>query len=200
MSGYVYLYRSRTERKVYIGQTMQVHGERWTQHLVAAYCGSTLDFHQAIRRFGPSDFSEEILAEAKTRTELNKLEREFIEQFKSTDPNFGYNMRAGNRGEPLLDAVTLNRYPGKRMSVTLGQSEKGTHEDALLPLYNCYGQFLGYIPFAKAREFDGQYLTLKVKGTGRQRRFTSAKMYARELMKWAPRSSAGFTVMQLIRE
>jgi len=199
MSGYVYLFRSRTEKKVYIGQSMQIYGERWNQHILAAFCGSTLDFHQAIRRLGSSDFSEELLAEAGTRTELNKLERESIEQFRATDPDFGYNMREGNRGDPLLDAVSLTDR-NRHMAVTLIQSENRTHEDALLPLYNCYGQLIGYIPMAKAREFDGQYLTLRVKGTGRTRRFTSAKMHARELMKWAVRPSAGFSVLQLVRK
>jgi len=198
MSGQVYLFRSLTERKVYVGQTMQVDGERWQQHVAAAFCGSTNFFHQAIRRLGASDFTEEILATATTRSELNELEQQFIAEFKATDAEFGYNTRIGGgvACDALDDAIVQDG--PERMSVSAAQFLAKSRDDVLLPLFNCYGERLGSITVSKAREFHGIHLEVRAKGTGRRRRFTSAKLFARTSMKWAVVPSGGYSVLQLV--
>lgn len=72
--------------------------------------------------------------------------------------------------------------------------------DADIPLYNSYGFRVGSIKVTRALELHGKDLELRAKGTGRQRRFTSAKMYARVSQIWMPLDSDGFIVMQLITE
>jgi len=70
--------------------------------------------------------------------------------------------------------------------------------DGKIPLYNAYGELIGEIPIAQARELEGSFLELRTKGNGRRRRLTSAKLYAREDRDWIPTPSAGYTVLQLV--
>lgn len=72
--------------------------------------------------------------------------------------------------------------------------------DADIPLYNSYGFRVGSIKVTRALELHGKDLELRAKGTGRQRRFTSARMYARVSQIWKPLDSGGFVVLQLITE
>ena len=69
-----------------------------------------------------------------------------------------------------------------------------------IPLFDTYGFRIGNMEISKALALDGVHLVLRAKGTGRRRRFTSARLFARTSMKWARRPSAGFTVLQLIAE
>lgn len=72
--------------------------------------------------------------------------------------------------------------------------------DPKVPLYNAYGMRVGSISVSDALKLHGKDLELRAKGTGKRRRFTSAKMYARVSQIWLPCDSGGFTVLQLITE
>ena len=192
MTGVIYLHRSKTESLVYIGQTMYFE-ERWEQHVLAAFIGSTTRFHQAIRRLGPSDFSCEILARANSRDELNGLEKFYIAEYRAMEPKHGYNIRTGGSSNA----------PVTPEEATVSIDQKSLQGEAafrqLLPLYNCYGERLGDIRIRDALEMHGTFLQLRAKGTGRRRRFVSAKLYARRSWHWAVKPSDGFSVLQLIR-
>jgi hypothetical protein len=69
-----------------------------------------------------------------------------------------------------------------------------------LPLYNAYGFRIGNIPLDEALRLHGRDLSIRAKGTGRRRRFTSAKLYARVSQIWLPRRSDCYLVLQLITE
>lgn len=86
--------------KVYIGITGQNPPEkRW-----ANGCGYTQNeyFNKEIILFGWNNFKHEILFDSLTRNEAQQKEMELIEYYKSTDRNFGYNIRAGGY-KKLLD-------------------------------------------------------------------------------------------------
>jgi hypothetical protein len=185
VTGVIYLHRSKTENLVYIGQTMRIE-DRWDEHVLAAFIGSTTRFHQAIRRLGPSDFSVEHLACAGTREELHQLESYYIAHYDSTNPAKGYNMNLGGRSQPrtATEAIMPREVANERN----------------IPLFSVYGEFIGKIRIEHALQMHGTFLTLRARGTGRRRHFTSAKLYARKAWRWEPRNSGGFTVMQLIRE
>lgn len=72
--------------------------------------------------------------------------------------------------------------------------------DPKVPLYNCHGMRIGWIAVSDAIKLHGKELELRAKGTGRRRRFTSAKLYARVSQIWKPRQSGGYVVLQLIME
>lgn len=187
MQGTIYLHRSMSENLVYIGQTMYFE-ERWDQHVLAAFVGSTTRFHQAIRRLGPSDFSCEILAHATSRMELNALEKHFIAEYRATEAEHGYNIRSGGQAQAALTPE----------DVLIKQ--KDLRRAATLPLYNCYSERIGDIQIADALAMHGVHLQLRARGTGNRRHFVSAKLYARKSQIWQPRMSDGFVVLQLIRE
>lgn len=69
-----------------------------------------------------------------------------------------------------------------------------------LPLYNAYGFRIGTIAVEQALKLHGRDLVVRARGTGRRRRFTSAKLYARVTQLWMPRMSDNFVVLQLITE
>jgi hypothetical protein len=57
---------------------------------------------------------------------------------------------------------------------------------------------IGRIPLDKALSLHGSQLHVRAKGTGRKRRFTSAKLFPVVSQLWVPKPSAGFIVLQLI--
>jgi hypothetical protein len=69
-----------------------------------------------------------------------------------------------------------------------------------LPLYNSYGFRVGNIAIDEALKLHGRDLSVRARGTGRRRHFTSAKLYARVSQIWMPRMSGGYLVLQLITE
>ena len=69
-----------------------------------------------------------------------------------------------------------------------------------VPLYDCYGVRIGNITIKRALKMHGTDLQLRAKGYGVRRRFTSAKMYARNTQLWQVRPSAGFSVLQFVTQ
>lgn len=79
--------------KVYIGQSVNIDN-RWNQHSEAI---DNLSFHQEYRK-NPKDFTFQILEENDdyTKEDLDRLEKQYITDYKSNDPKFGFNGTAGN--------------------------------------------------------------------------------------------------------
>jgi len=67
-----------------------------------------------------------------------------------------------------------------------------------IPLFNALGLEVGRIPLEKALSLHGSQLEVRSKGTGRRRRFTSAKLFPVVSQLWIPKESGGFMVLQLI--
>ena len=62
-------------------------------------------FYKAILEYGWNNFKHEIIKENLTLDEANQLEKELIEIHRTTDPDFGYNLRhGGSGGEFSLEA------------------------------------------------------------------------------------------------
>lgn len=96
--GIIYKYTSPSG-KIYIGQTKYTVEHRIKQHINDANNGSTKLFHIAIRKYGIETFNYEILNEAFSIEELNKLEIYYIEKYNSYYKNGnGYNMTIGGEG------------------------------------------------------------------------------------------------------
>ena len=86
--------------KEYIGQTKLTLSLRKCLHIGSANNRKDkMYFHSALRKHGPENFEWRIIAKAKTRKELSKLEIKFIKQLKTKVPN-GYNLTDG--GECLI--------------------------------------------------------------------------------------------------
>ena len=90
----VYKHTNLINGKSYIGITSQKVYKRWhPDHYI-----SCKRFYAAIQEFGWQNFSHEVLYEVETKEEANRLEKEMIIQYKTTEAAFGYNISFGGIG------------------------------------------------------------------------------------------------------
>ncbi len=83
----------------YIGQTNRTIEDRWKEHCKPALKTRSY-LSNAIQKYGKQNFKIELLQRAKTQSELDKLEENFI-QLNNTIYPTGYNLRAGGKGGKL---------------------------------------------------------------------------------------------------
>lgn len=91
---YVYKHTS-PNNKVYIGITSQSLKDRWFNG--EGYNKQKL-FYRAIKKYGWDNFTHEILFENLTKEEACQKEIELIAEYKSNNPEFGYNLTTGGEG------------------------------------------------------------------------------------------------------
>lgn len=93
--GYIYKTTCLVNNKVYVGQHK---GEFTTQYL-----GSGTLFLRAVKKHGRDNFKVELVEQVQNKSftdyqsELNELERKYIKEFNSLEPN-GYNILTGGQG------------------------------------------------------------------------------------------------------
>ena len=90
----VYMHKNKINGKIYIGQTCQQPEKRWKDG--EGYKGSSY-FYSAIKKYGWSQFDHFILADNLTLEQANELEIKYIQQYKTTDDNYGYNLQSGGK-------------------------------------------------------------------------------------------------------
>ena len=98
----VYMIRNKTNGKVYIGESKDIR-TRWSKYRWGAT--TTFNYHetarpitQALRHEGIDNFEFIILASGDVFTDINlrlSLEAQYIAQYKSDNPEFGYNISSG---------------------------------------------------------------------------------------------------------
>lgn len=89
---YVYKHTNMTNGKVYIGVTSQKPSRRW--HGGSGYRDQPV-FWNAIQKYGWEGFSHEILHQGLSQSDAFRLEQEYIEQYKSSEREYGYNISGG---------------------------------------------------------------------------------------------------------
>ena len=108
--GYIYKATNTNNGKNYIGKTEKTIAERWSKHLDNAkelmrardanplekISGTHLD--NAINLYGPSAFVLTQEDVAYSKEELNELERHYVKEYDSMNPDKGYNMTEGGEG------------------------------------------------------------------------------------------------------
>lgn len=95
--GSIYKIYCLCTEKVYIGQTVQHPPiKRWIDHYKEAYANKNeLYLYRAIRQWGITNFVFQVLEENIALEDLNRREIEWIERFKSDNPEYGYNLTKG---------------------------------------------------------------------------------------------------------
>lgn len=81
--------------KIYIGQTSRTLNQRMSEHLAN---NRTSYFDRALKKYGIHNFKIEVIADAKTKQELDEKEKYFIKYYKCKIPS-GYNMTDGGEGQ-----------------------------------------------------------------------------------------------------
>ena len=91
----IYKITNVVNNKVYIGLTTTPLKKRWYAH-VRDSKKSEKHLYAAMRKYGLYNFKIEVIDDtAKDIQELGKLERKYIKIYKSSNPDYGYNLTEG---------------------------------------------------------------------------------------------------------
>jgi group I intron endonuclease len=86
--GFIYITTCLVNNKKYLGQRKYSRG--WKD-----YIGSGVAFQKAVEKYGKENFRREIICEAETAEELNKLEYELSQQYDVVNSEEWYNLCYG---------------------------------------------------------------------------------------------------------
>lgn len=98
--GRIYVVTHIETAKRYVGLTASSLPKRWAEHVKKARSGAKLhpdSLQAAILQYGEKAFNIAEVAVCHTKGELAKLERKYIEEFRTTAPN-GFNLALGGAG------------------------------------------------------------------------------------------------------
>ncbi len=125
----VYKVTNRVNGKVYIGKTVRAIEARWKQHVHYARRGSKPPIAIAIRSYGPESFDVSPLVFTNSLQELNSLERKYIQEFKSYDREYGYNLTLGGDGaspgefNPMFGKTHTDEVKRKLRNLRIGTTQ-----------------------------------------------------------------------------
>lgn len=88
----VYKHQNKINDKVYIGITSMTPSKRWNNG--HGYYHNA-HFNAAIKKYGWENFEHTILFDSLSKEEAEKKEIALIQQYKSSDTNYGYNIAKG---------------------------------------------------------------------------------------------------------
>lgn len=93
----IYIHRNKINNKVYIGQTRL---SPWYRRFRggSAYKENPY-FYNEIKKYGWENFTHSILEKNLTSQQADEREKYWINYFESCNPEFGYNMRKGGKGD-----------------------------------------------------------------------------------------------------
>lgn len=107
---YIYKVTNTINNKNYIGQTHRTVKQRWSEHCCDARNNyDKTYFHKAIRKYGEDSFIVEIITKTNSQEECNYLEQLFINIFRTTNHNYGYNLARGGKSSALFDYNLMNQ-------------------------------------------------------------------------------------------
>lgn len=95
----IYKITNNINKKVYIGQSIHIF-QRWKEHKRKFKNGNSY-LYKAMRCFGINNFTFDLVCECE-KEQLNRLEKEYIEHFKSNQKEYGYNLTNGGDKPPQL--------------------------------------------------------------------------------------------------
>ena len=99
----VYKITNTINNKIYIGVTTRTLEERWREHK-SRVKERTSHLYSAFRKYGIENFTIEIIDDtAESQEELFELEKRYIKQYNSTNPDIGYNATIGGDGVKTIE-------------------------------------------------------------------------------------------------
>lgn len=104
MYGYIYKTTNKLDGRIYIGKKKGEFNPR--------YYGSGIELKKDIERLGSDKFTIEVLTEAESLEQLNKLEEQYIYEYSSQDSNVGYNIAdGGNSAYSTYGKIAILKEP-----------------------------------------------------------------------------------------
>lgn len=121
----VYKHINKINNKLYIGITSNIEkrfGKNGSGYLRKNKNGDFTQPHfaNAIQKYGWENFEHIILYDCLTKNEANKIEKDLINKYKSNNPLFGYNIRAGGTNG-LLSKETKEKISKSRKGKCIGK-------------------------------------------------------------------------------
>ena len=107
--------------KVYIGQT-----KNYKKRCVPGNYKSSPYFYHAIQKYGWENFTHEILGVCSSQEEADKSEINYIKQYNSTNPKYGYNICKGGGHKAIMEGKN-NPFYGKTHSKETKQKLSEMH-------------------------------------------------------------------------
>lgn len=109
----IYKITNKINHKSYIGQTINSLKSRFSAHCSAT---SKSLISSAIRKYGKENFKIEVITEATSREELNKLEFDLITSNNTLIPN-GYNLKIGGDNNSVYSLESKEKMSIKQIEV-----------------------------------------------------------------------------------
>ena len=94
---YVYMHVNTINQKKYIGLTSKIPSKRWGKNGSGYRYNKQPAFNRAIEKYGWDSFEHVVLFEGLSKEEACEKEIEYIEKYKTQDPEFGYNIQPGGQ-------------------------------------------------------------------------------------------------------
>ena len=134
--GEIYAHTNLLNGKSYVGQTTAGMESRWKDHVKHSRYSKTATYNtpfaRALRKYGPEAFEHQILSRARSKAELDNLEKVWIILLQSREQ--GYNLGAGGEGNPGLKhtpetkaRISKNR-TGKGLGYTFNRGRAASTE------------------------------------------------------------------------
>lgn len=116
--GRIYLIRNLVNGKGYVGKTVRLIRERFSDHISCSRRGEDTCLYRAIRKYGAQNFSVEEVASCELSL-LDDLERHYIKFYGTrSHGGHGYNETAGGEGQ-------LGWVPSLETRAKIGSAHKG---------------------------------------------------------------------------
>lgn len=129
---YLYHIENQINGKIYVGKSMERGDSRWQEHLCDARSGRTkMPLHRAIKKYGPENFSYNIISMYGTQEEALLAEVDLIAYLRSQEVEL-YNVTAGGEGTSFKRgprSVEHQRNAHKFPKGHIPWNKGGTHTD-----------------------------------------------------------------------
>lgn len=102
----VYIHTNKENNKKYVGITRNSVKRRWANG--TGYANCTL-FYRAIQKYGWDNFEHQVVTTGLSENEAIAEERRLISNFKSNQPEFGYNLTSGGETNKEISEETKER-------------------------------------------------------------------------------------------
>jgi group I intron endonuclease len=108
--GVIYLHRNKVNGKVYVGQTTRKWpASRWGRKGQNYHHRDQPYMYHAIKKYGWDNFEHIIVRECETQQELNEAEIATVALYESANPEKGYNISPGGKGNGPLSEERKRR-------------------------------------------------------------------------------------------
>ena len=151
---FVYVITNTINGKRYIGQTTTSLERRWWFHQKHSSCTY---IHAAIKKYGPKNFTIEVICEPPTIELMDEFEAEYIKRYCTLAPN-GYNLTEGGR-VPRHTEITRKKMSLSHMGMRHSEESIRKSADGLRGIKRRHEQTTRKLSLEQASEIRQLYFT-----------------------------------------